>query len=91
MFYIRIVEAEVFIVTPEKGVLTGWMNGRWELRKLAAGEMCAKGDLQSSISAIICGSFSQSHPESVLVIDAQGLMEIYTPLGPVLLSVFLFI
>ena len=59
------------------------MNGRWELRKLAAGEMCAKGDLQSSISAIICGSFSQSHSESVLVIDAQGQMEIYTPLGSV--------
>ena len=59
------------------------MNGRWELRKLAAGEMCAKGDLQSSISAIICGSFSQSHSESVLVVDAQGQMEIYTPLDEV--------
>ena len=28
--------------TVTQGVLTGWMNGRWELRGLAGGEMCAK-------------------------------------------------
>ena len=42
-----------------------------------------KGDLQSSIGAIVTGSFGQSHLESVLVVDAQGQMEIFTPLNDV--------
>lgn len=69
--------------TMVEGVLTGWMNGRWELRRLTGGEMCAKGDLQSSIGGIVTGSFSHSHHESVMIVDAQGEMEIFTPLNEV--------
>ena len=62
------------------GVLTGWMNGRWELRRLNTGEMIFKNQLKSSISAIITGSFNESHNESITVFDAQGAFELFTPL-----------
>ena len=63
------------------GVLTGWMNGRWELRKLKSGEMIFKNQLSSSISSILTGSsFNKSNPESILVFDAQGEYELFTPL-----------
>ena len=56
------------------------MNGRWELRKLSTGEMIYKNQLKSSIASIITGSFNQSHDESILVFDAQGEFELFTPL-----------
>ena len=72
-----------FIAYPDKGcLLTGWRNGRWEMRRVKNGEILIKSQMSNSIANILLSPVEGE--QSLMVIDTGGNVELFKiPTGTV--------
>ena len=61
----------------KESLLTGWKNGRWEMRGVKNGEILFKSQMKSSISSILIGPFSLED-NTILVSDTSGVIQLFT-------------
>ena len=57
-------------------LITGWRNGRWEIRRVKSGEILFKSQMDTAIAAILVGDF-QREANSVLIVDVKGAIELF--------------
>ena len=63
---------------PNQSLLTGWESGRWEMRRMASGEIIYKSQIECAVAKVVAHSFSNDG-DDLLVFGQNGSIEVFLP------------